>query len=126
MRKQIYEISFWAVNDFGDKIEEAVIQLLDNFNFKLLKKNPIKKKKLAYPIDNQTSGEFGTIYFEVEEVNFKKIRDFHKAVNDIHNILRFIILKKKKSSKELVQIFNTVNVNQDHNLNLTNISNELK
>ncbi|BCX15235.1 MAG: hypothetical protein KatS3mg097_127 [Candidatus Parcubacteria bacterium] len=120
MRKQIYEISFWAINDFGNKVEETILQLLDDFKFKLLKKNPLKIKNLAYPINNHINGEFGTIYFEVEETDISKMKDFHQAVKNINNIIRFIILKKKRNSKELAQILNTVITNQEHNL--TNIA----
>lgn len=92
MERKIYEITFWARNGLGSKVEENLLELIKNFDFELIKKIPVKAKELAYPIQKETVGELGTIYFYGIS---NKMEEFQAKVRQIKEILRFIIVKRK-------------------------------
>ncbi len=92
MERKIYEITFWARQNKGEQVEEKLLSLLEKFNFELIKKIPLKTKELAYPIDKETSGELGTIYFYGLP---EKIEELKNKVKQIKEILRFIILVRR-------------------------------
>lgn len=92
MKKQIYEITFWTKENRGEEVEKKIFSLLNEFNFELIKKIPLKTKELAYPINKEKFGQLGTIYFYG---NPTKIEDFKIKFKQIKEILRFIIVKRK-------------------------------
>lgn len=97
MKKQIYEITFWARENKGEEVEEKIFSLLNEFNFELIKKIPLKTKELAYPINKEKFGQLGTIYFYGDPT---KIENFKMKIKQINEILRFIILRRKSLKLE--------------------------
>ncbi len=120
MEPRKYEITYWIrVNVNSEEVENKILELLQKYNFELLKKIPAKTKNLAYPIKKETVGQLGTIYFSGTS---DKIELFKEEVKKIKEILRFIIVRRKyikellveeKNKKEETQIVvPTINLNQ--------------
>jgi ribosomal protein S6 len=89
--KQTYELSFWLKNDAEENVSQ-LRKLFENFKFEIIQEIPPKTKTLAYPIQKETVGKFGTIYFYAEK---EKIEEFKNKVKALPEILRFIILRRK-------------------------------
>jgi len=89
--KQIYELSFWLRNDVDENIPQ-LRELFENFKFEIIQEIPLKTKVLAYPIQKETIGKFGTFYFYAEK---EKIEEFKNKLKNLDGILRFIILRRK-------------------------------
>jgi ribosomal protein S6 len=89
--KQTYELSFWLKNDAEENVSQ-LRKLFENFKFEIIQEIPPKTKALAYPIQKETVGKFGTIYFYAEK---EKIEEFKNKVKALPEILRFIILRRK-------------------------------
>lgn len=88
-----YEISFWLRKESNvEDVEEKIINFFKELNFEILKKIPSKSKNTAYPIEKETSGYFGTIYFWGKP---QSIKEFNEKVKSLPEVLRFVILKRK-------------------------------
>ncbi len=120
MESRKYEITYWIKADVkAEEIENKLLELLQKYGFKLLKKIPVKRKNLAYPIEKETIGQLGTIYFLGTN---DKIEMFKEEVKKIKEILRFIILRRKyikelileekNKTEEIQTVISTGNLNQ--------------
>jgi ribosomal protein S6 len=89
--KQSYEFSYW-LKESANEENPALRKLFDDFKFEIIQEAPPKTKKLAYPINKESIGKFGTFYFYADP---EKIDEFKNKVQKISDILRFIILKRK-------------------------------
>ena len=89
--KQIYELSFWLKNDADENVPE-LRRLFENFKFEIIQVITPQTRPMAYPIQKETVGKFGTIYFYAEK---EKIEEFKNKVKGLSEILRFIILRRK-------------------------------
>ncbi len=92
MQRKIYELTFWIRQGKGEETLNKISLLMEEFNFELIKKIPLRTKEMAYPIMKDKIGDFGTVYFYGLP---SKIEDFKKKIGKINNILRFVILKRK-------------------------------
>jgi len=89
--KQTYELSFWLKNDADENVPQ-LRQLFENFKFEIIQEIPPRTKALAYPIQKEKMGKFGTFYFYAEK---EKIEEFKNKVKSLPEIFRFIILQRK-------------------------------
>jgi ribosomal protein S6 len=89
--KQTYELSFWLKNDADENVPQLK-KLFENFKFEIIQEIPPKTRTMAYPIQKEKVGKFGTIYFNAEK---EKIEEFKNKVRGLPEILRFIILRRK-------------------------------
>jgi len=89
--KQTYELSYW-LKESANEENPALKKLFDDFKFEIIQEVPPKTKKLAYPINKELIGKFGTFYFYADP---EKIDEFKNKVQKISDILRFIVLKRK-------------------------------
>lgn len=94
MEKNIYELSFWFKQD---KENIDLKDIFEKYGFEVIRNNPPKLMKSAYPLAKELMSKFVTIYFYAYP---DKIDDFKKDLKNIKEILRFIILKRK-TVKEL-------------------------
>jgi len=88
--KQIYEFSFWLKKD-ADENAPQLKKLFENFKFEIIQETPAKLKNLAYSIQKETLGKFGTIYFYADK---EKIEEFKNKARGLKEILRFIVLRR--------------------------------
>lgn len=88
---KIYEISFWLKNDIESSKE--IKDLLEKFNFEIIFEAPLRSKQLAYAIQKQKIGKFGTIYFYGVPEKMGYLKDELKKNK---SILRYIILRRKQ------------------------------
>ncbi|MCS7200907.1 MAG: 30S ribosomal protein S6 [Patescibacteria group bacterium] len=87
-----YELSFWLRSD-GQVALDKINKILGELGIDVVKTIAPKEGKLAYPIKKETSGLFGTIYFQAEA---EKIFTLKSKLKTMPEILRFIILKRVK------------------------------
>lgn len=87
--KNTYEISYWLKID-SDK--EKVKKILEEMNLELIEEVPPKERVPAYPINKETIGLFGTLYFYAEP---EKVEILKEKIRPLNDVLRFIILKRK-------------------------------
>lgn len=93
MTKNIYDLSYWLKLDCDPEQEEKrILELLQNNNCEIKLNLDPKKKNLAYPINKETSGYFGTVYFCAEKDVVPKLE---KSLLTFANVLRFLIVKRK-------------------------------
>lgn len=88
--RNIYEFSYW-LREEADEEKVGLRKLIENFQFEIIHEIPLKVKKLAYSINKEKIGKFGTFYFYGEP---QKIVEFRNKVKKNNEILRFIILKR--------------------------------
>ena len=91
MGKQIYELSYWLKSEVEEN--KNLKELLEKFGFELIHENPPKIRNMAYPINKEKIGKFGTFYFYAQP---EKIEEFKNKLKNLDEILRFIILKRKQ------------------------------
>lgn len=114
--QSLYDLSYWLRIDSSPETEEAqVLNLLDNNHCRVELNLPPRRKNSDYPIKKETSAYFGTIYFWADKKNIPKIE---KAIANLPNILRFLIIKRKnlpQSLRKSAETPATINVgsNQD-------------
>lgn len=94
-----YELSFLISNIETEKrntilknIEKEIKKLNGNVKEKL-----IEKKLFAYPVKKQKEGFLGVITLEMES---SKIQELHRFLKSEGNILRFLLEKKRETSKK--------------------------
>jgi len=99
-----YELSFIIGPNVPETehktVEQEILDNLKKLNAKIVKEPySIGRKKLAYPIKKQKHGFYVILEFETEET--AGLKDFDVKLKHNANILRYLLIKKiKTSSKE--------------------------
>jgi len=91
----IYELSFWLKIEVDiEKEQERVINIIKKHNGEIVFQQVAKKRRLAYPIEQQTLGYFCAVYFRLDSDSLETIKTELRANKQI---LRFVILKRRAS-----------------------------
>lgn len=89
----IYELSFWLkIEADAEQLYERIVGVIKKHGGELVLQLTPKKRRLAYPLDQQTLGYFCAIYFRVDKSNLLSIETELRANKQI---LRFILLKRR-------------------------------
>jgi len=83
----IYELIFIISTKTGEKERPALVEKIEavikESGAKVVSKVDDGEKKLAYEIKHEKVGHYGTIYFEVEAEQLKKIEDKLKTFSEL-------------------------------------------
>jgi small subunit ribosomal protein S6 len=97
----VYELIFIISAKTEEKerptLVEKIESVIKEFGAKVISKIDDGEKKLAYEIKHENVGHYGTIFFEVESEQLKKIEDKLKTFNEL---LRLQIFRGKSLPEE--------------------------
>lgn len=101
MDKQLYEFTYWlGLETESEAEEQKLLALITKAGGELAEKVMPRKRRLAYPIEKQTMGSLGTIYFWLVP---EMIPGLKEEIRQIRTILRSILLRRKKNALEPVK-----------------------
>lgn len=99
----MYELLYIVPSPFTEKDLPKILnqtkELIEKFGGKVINRENLGNKKLAYPIKHIRRGFYILVYFEMEPQNLK---EFNQKLRLSSEILRFLIVKftpVKKASK---------------------------
>lgn len=101
MDKQLYEFTYWLGLETEPGAEEQkLLDLIAKAGGEVAEKVMPRKRRLAYPIEQQTIGSLGTIYFWLMP---EAIPGLKEEIRQIRTLLRSILLHRKKNALEPVK-----------------------